>query len=73
MLAELQQHRIKVFTIGLVRELDDEMSMMRGNTRINAVKLLTKLAKETNGRVLFPKTNSGDASTLVKELFAEPK
>lgn len=73
LLAELQQHQIKVFAIGLVRELEDEMSLGRGNPRSNAVKLLTKITKETGGRALFPQTNSGEASTLVSELFADPK
>jgi Ca-activated chloride channel family protein len=73
LLAELQQHQIKVFAIGLVRELKDEMTLGRGNPRSKAVKLLTRIAKETGGRALFPKTNSGDASALVSELFADPK
>ena len=73
LLAELQQHQIKVFAIGLVRELDDEMKLVTGNKRSKAVKLLTKITKETGGRALFPKTNLGDASTLVTQLFADPK
>lgn len=73
LLAELQQHQIKVFAIGLVRELEDEMRIGSGNPRSKAVKLLTKITNETGGRALFPKTNSGEASTLVSELFADPK
>jgi uncharacterized protein YegL len=70
LLAELQQHQIKVFAIGLVRELDDEMRLTRGNPRSNAIKLLTKITKETAGRALFPKTNKDDAGVLIRELFA---
>ncbi len=73
LLAELQKHQIKVFAIGLVRELEDEMRLVGGNPRSKAVKFLTKITKETGGRALFPKTNSSDASALVNELFADPK
>lgn len=70
LLAELQQHQIKVFAIGLLRELEDEMRLGRGNPRSKAVKLLTKIAKETGGRALFPKTNNDDVGVLIRELFA---
>ncbi len=70
LLAELQQHQIKVFAIGLVRELEDEMRLGRGNPRSKAVKLLTKIARETGGRALFPKTNNDDVGALIRELFA---
>lgn len=70
LLAELQQHQIKVFAIGLVRELEDEMRLGRGNPRSKAVKLLTKIAKETGGRALFPKTNNDDVGVLIRELVA---
>lgn len=71
LLAELQQHQIKVFAIGLVQELDRQAYMR--SARDKAIKLLNKVTKQTGGRALFPKTNSGDASTLVTELFAETK
>ena len=50
LLAELQQHQITVFAIGLVRELEDEMRVGGGNPRGKAVRLLTKITKETGGR-----------------------
>ncbi|MGI8919574.1 MAG: vWA domain-containing protein, partial [Pyrinomonadaceae bacterium] len=68
LLAELQQHQIKVFAIGLVEELDQDAYMR--SARDKASKLLTKLAKETDGRALFPKTNNGDVGVLIRELFA---
>ena len=71
LLAELQQHQIKVFAIGLVRELDQQAFVR--SARDKATKLLNKITKQTGGRVLFPKTNSADAGTLVSELFADPK
>jgi Mg-chelatase subunit ChlD len=71
LLAELQQHQIKVFAIGLVQELDQNAHMR--SARDKAIKLLNKITKETGGRAILPKTNSADASTLVRELFAEPK
>lgn len=71
LLAELQQHQIKVFAIGLVQELDQDAYMR--SARDKATKLLNKLTKVTGGRALFPKSNSGDPSTLVSNLFADPK
>ena len=71
LLAELQQHQIKVYAVGLVAELEQQAFMR--SARDKATKLLNKITKETGGRALFPKTNSGDASTLVSELFADPK
>jgi hypothetical protein len=71
LLAELQLHQVKVFAIGLVQELDQPVFMR--NARDKAIKLLSKVTKETGGRALFPKTNSGDASSLVTQLFADPK
>lgn len=71
LLGELQQHQIKVFAIGLVQELD-QGGYMR-NARDKATKLLKKITKETGGRALFPKSNSGDVDALLLELFAPPK
>lgn len=70
LIAELQQHQVRVFAIGLVQELDNEMGYVRGRPRDKAVKLLTKITKETGGRALFPKSNKDDAAVLIRELFA---
>jgi len=70
LIVELQQHQVKVFAIGLVQELDNEMGYLRGRPRDKAVKLLTKITKETGGRALFPKSNKDDAAVLIRELFA---
>lgn len=71
LLAELQQHQIKVFAVGLVQELD-QSAFMR-SARDKATKFLNKITKETGGRALFPKSNSGAVDALLFELFAPPK
>ena len=71
LLAELQQHQIKVFAIGLVQELDQSAYMR--SARDKAIKFLKKITKETGGRALLPKTNSADARNVVSELFADPR
>ena len=68
LLVDLQQHQIKVFAIGLVQELDQNAYMR--SARDKAVKLLTKITKETGGRALFPKSNKDDVAVLIRELFA---
>nr|ART39451.1 J321 [uncultured bacterium] len=73
LLAELQQHQIKVFAIGLVQELDNEAGLMRPSAKRRAVKFLSNITKETGGRALFPKSNSGAVDALLFELFAPPK
>ena len=71
LLAELQQHQIKVFAIGLVQKLDQDAYMR--SARDKATKLLNKITKETGGRALFPKSHSDDVSALLLELFAPPE
>ena len=68
LLAELQQHQIKVFAIGLVQQLD-QSAFMR-SSKDKATKLLNRITKETGGRALFPKSNNDDVSVLIRELFA---
>jgi hypothetical protein len=70
LLAELQQHQIKVYAIGLVQELDNEAGLMRPSSKRRAIKFLTSVTKETGGRALFPKNNKDAVSVLIRELFA---
>lgn len=73
LIAELQQHQFQVYAVGLVRALDSEIGLIRGNSRERATKFLKKVTKETGGRALFPESNSGDVHTLLRELFADEK
>jgi len=70
LITELQQNRIRVYAVGLVQELENEPGFIRGNPKSKAIKFLSKIAKETGGRALFPKNNSAAAETLLLELFA---
>lgn len=70
LLAELKQKQIRVYAIGLVQELENEPRFIRGDPKGKAIKFLSKIAKETSGRALFPKNNSAAAGTLLLELFA---
>ncbi len=71
LIAELKQHQIKVYAIGLVRELDEGSGLIRKSTRETSINFLKKVTKETGGRALFPKSNSGDVQALLRELFTE--
>ena len=71
LIAELKQHQIKVYAIGLVRELDEDSGLIRKSTRERSINFLKKVTKETGGRALFPKSNSGDVQALLRELFTE--
>lgn len=70
LIAELQLNRIRVYAVGLVQELENEPRFIRGDPKGKAIKFLSKIAKETGGRALFPKNNSGAVETLLLELFA---
>lgn len=70
LIAKLQQHQIRVYAIGLVLELDKEAGLMRPSAQRRSIKFLSNVTKETGGRALFPKSNSGDVQALLLELFA---
>lgn len=67
----LQDSGIKVYAVGLVKELSDEGGFIRQAPREKAVAFLKKLTKETGGRVVFPKSIKTDAGSLLNELFAK--
>jgi hypothetical protein len=58
---QLKDWKIKVFAVGLVRELDS-------GKRSKAIDLLELLARETGGRAVFLKSEKDDVSTLVSAL-----
>jgi uncharacterized protein YegL len=72
LIKELQKSGIKVFAIGLTRELDSERGIVMNSKRGKAEDLLKKITKETGGRAIFPNSKGMDAEKLVNELLAVP-
>jgi Ca-activated chloride channel homolog len=52
----LRAGNVQVFVVGVVTQLDDLTSFTRPSQRETAEKLLNRVARETGGRVFFPKT-----------------
>ena len=61
LIQQLKDHKIKVFAVGLVRELESDK-------RSKATKLLKALTEQTGGRAVFPKSEHFDVQELLKEL-----
>ena len=61
LMQQLKDRKIKVFAVGLVRELDS-------GKRSKATDLLKTLAKETGGVAVFPKSRDVDVQSLLTEL-----
>jgi Ca-activated chloride channel family protein len=68
LIQKLKDLKIKVFAVGLIRELDSEGGFIRQSPRSKATDLLKSLAKETGGRAVFPKTQRPDLQKLLSEL-----
>ncbi|HEV8589009.1 MAG TPA: vWA domain-containing protein [Pyrinomonadaceae bacterium] len=61
LIQQLKDRKIKVFAVGLVRELDSDK-------RSKATDLLKTLTKETGGRVVFPESNRVGVQSLLSDL-----
>lgn len=70
LIKELQSAGIKVFAIGLTRELENDRGIILKSKRGKAEDLLKKITKESGGRAVFPKSRGLDVNQLVAELFA---
>ena len=64
----LKDQRFSVFAVGMIQQLDSERGLIRSSPRDRATALLTSLAKETGGRVAFPKLKKLDIQNLLSEL-----
>jgi len=53
LLKYLRENRIQVFAIGLVRDLDDEKTLIRTSPKKRAIEFLKRLGTETGGRAFF--------------------
>lgn len=70
-LQKLRDSNIKVYSVGLVRELDSELGFTRKSAKEKAVGLMEHLARESGGRTVFSKSQRADVLKLVDELFAK--
>jgi hypothetical protein len=71
LIKELRENGIKVYAVGLIQALDDEGGLIRKSPRATATEFLKKIAKETGGRVIFPKSKQIDLDTLLSELLTK--
>lgn len=65
----LQENGIKVYAVGLTEELDRNNGFIRQGAKDKAVDFLKKIAEETGGRAVFPKSKKDGLSSLLSELF----
>lgn len=65
----LKASGIKVYAVGLVKELDQQGGFIRKAPSEKAIAFLEKITKETGGRVVFPKSKKSDVVVLLNELF----
>lgn len=63
----LRENDVQVFAVGIVLNLDGERGLIRRSPREKAEALLTSVAKESGGRVFFPRTN-GDLVKTATEI-----
>jgi hypothetical protein len=69
LITTLKESGIKVYAVGLVKELDKGGGFIRKAPKERAINFLTKITKETGGRVVFPKSEKDDVGGLLSELF----
>jgi hypothetical protein len=67
----LKETGVKVYAIGLVRELSAEGAIIIKSDRENAETLLTKITKGTGGRVVFIRSKKIDIDAVLNKLFAK--
>lgn len=67
----LKASGIKVYAVGLVQELDDEGGLVRKPKKEQAITYLKRLAKETGGRAVIPKSKKIDVDAVLEELFGK--
>src|SRR5438105_4492440 len=68
LIKQLKEHKIEVFAVGLVQQLDDESGLIRLSPRAKAIELLKSITKETDGRVVFPKSDRLQVDKTLTEL-----
>lgn len=68
---ELKQSGIKVYAVGLIRELNAYGGLGHMSTKEKAESFLKKITKETGGRVIFPSPKRIDIEALLAELLGK--
>ena len=68
LIKKLRETSVKVYAIGLTKQLSAD-SLIRMSSRESAELFLTKVAKETGGRVIFPKSKQLDTDAALTELL----
>jgi Mg-chelatase subunit ChlD len=71
LLKKLKKMGVKVFAIGLTRELSSEGGLIRLSDRDRAEFFLAKIAKQTGGRAVFSRSTKFNADSLVVELLGK--
>ena len=73
LIKELKESGIRVYAVGLTRELDTTSSInsMGISTRERAETFLRKITKETGGRVIFPNPKKMEINIVLNELLAQ--
>jgi hypothetical protein len=70
LLKALKESGVKVYAVGLTKELDGGGGLLQKSKRGKAVEFLEKLTKETGGRVVFTNPQK-EVGSLLNELFAQ--
>jgi uncharacterized protein with von Willebrand factor type A (vWA) domain len=68
LIKQLREHKISVFAIGLIQQLDDESGLIRLSPRARATDFLKSITRETGGRVVFPKSDRIQVEKVLAEL-----
>jgi hypothetical protein len=68
LIKKLKETGVKVYAIGLTKQLSAD-SLIRMSARERAELFLTKVAKETGGRVIFPKSKQLDTDAALNDLL----
>jgi hypothetical protein len=66
----VKARKVTLYVIGLLRSMSSENGFISKSPAAKSKEFLTKLAKDTGGRVLFSKHRT-DAEKIVTELFSE--
>lgn len=68
LIQKLKDLNVKVFAVGLVKDLESDGGLIRKSPRSRATELLKLLARETGGRAVFPKSTRPNLPELMTEL-----
>ncbi|HEX8772971.1 MAG TPA: vWA domain-containing protein [Pyrinomonadaceae bacterium] len=67
----LKESGIKVYAVGLIKELENEGGYVQKSPKDKATDFLEKITQETGGRVVFLKSKKDTVDGLLNKLFAK--